>query len=100
MCHEKGSFSTLEFRRQLHKIAIQLQDALDICIHDNELLLIEHMPNHSDRQNYNGAHDRLLRAYDPDEAKERFQRHLRLRQLPQYSPGYVEQGFSDLGFGP
>ncbi|CZR59475.1 uncharacterized protein PAC_09367 [Phialocephala subalpina] len=55
-----------------------MQDALDICIHDNELLLIEHMPNQANRENFNSAHDRLLRDYDPDEGKERFQRHLRL----------------------
>jgi hypothetical protein len=46
---------------RLHKIAIQLQDALDICIHDNELLLIENMPEQADRQTYNIAHNRLLR---------------------------------------
>lgn len=63
---------------RLHKIAIQLQDALDICNHDNELLLIEHMSEQADRQTYNTAHNRLLRYYDPDEGKERFQRHLRL----------------------
>jgi hypothetical protein len=34
----------------LHKVALQLQDALDICIHDNELLLLEHMPSQSKLQ--------------------------------------------------
>jgi hypothetical protein len=63
---------------KLHKIAVQLQDALDICIHDNELLFIEHMPSQVDRENYHGAHDRLMRDYDPQKAQERFQRHLRL----------------------
>ena len=64
----------------LHKIATQLQDALDICIHDNEMLLIEHMPTQADHAHYRSARDRLLRDYDPDEAKERFQRHLRLEK--------------------
>lgn len=62
----------------LHKVTLQLQDALDICIHDNELLLLEHMPSQSDHESYRSARSRLLRDYDPDTAKERFQRHLRL----------------------
>ncbi|KAJ4349472.1 uncharacterized protein N0V89_008087 [Didymosphaeria variabile] len=62
----------------LHKVALQLQDALDICIHDNELLLLEHMPSQTDHQSYSNARSRLLRDYDPETAKERFQRHLRL----------------------
>ncbi|KAJ4299339.1 hypothetical protein N0V90_004584 [Kalmusia sp. IMI 367209] len=62
----------------LHKVALQLQDALDICIHDNELLLLEHMPSQTDQHSYSSARGRLLRDYDPETAKERFQRHLRL----------------------
>ncbi|KAF2180434.1 hypothetical protein K469DRAFT_692940 [Zopfia rhizophila CBS 207.26] len=42
------------------------------------------MPSQADRQNYNNAHNRLLRNYDPDEAKERFQRHLRLESNDRY----------------
>jgi hypothetical protein len=63
---------------KLHKIGVQLQDALDICIHDNELVFTEHMPSQADRENYQGAHDRLARDYDVDQQKERFQRHLHL----------------------
>jgi hypothetical protein len=63
---------------RLHKIATQLQDALNIYNHDNELLLIEHMPEQADRQAYNIAHNKLLRYYDPDQGTERFQRHLHL----------------------
>lgn len=62
----------------LHKVALQLQDALDICIHDNELLMLEHMPSQTDHHSYSSARSRLLQDYDPEMAKERFQRHLRL----------------------
>ena len=64
----------------LHKVAVQLQDALDICIHDNELLFLEHMPSQTDHRSYSDARSRLLRDYDPETAQERFQRHLRLEK--------------------
>ncbi|KAH9884177.1 hypothetical protein F4778DRAFT_774767 [Xylariomycetidae sp. FL2044] len=54
---------------RLHKLAIQLQDALDICIHDNELVLLEHMPTQANRPHY-----------DANEGEERYQRQLRLEQ--------------------
>ena len=63
---------------RLHKLAIQLRDALDMCVHDNELILIEHMPSHANYNDYALAHQRLLREYNPEERRERYERQLRL----------------------
>lgn len=64
---------------RLHKIAIQMQDALDVCIHDDELLLFEHMPSQNDEEYFHSVRERLLRGYEPYEGKERYQRHLSLQ---------------------
>jgi hypothetical protein len=64
----------------LHRVTLQLQDALDICIHDNELLLVEHMPTQADHQSLMNARNRLLRDYDHETGEERFQRRLRLAE--------------------
>lgn len=40
--------------------------------------MLEHMPSQTDHRSYSYARTRLLRDYDPETAKEKFQRHLRL----------------------
>ncbi|KAH8900763.1 hypothetical protein GQ53DRAFT_632176, partial [Thozetella sp. PMI_491] len=72
--------ANLDGYNRLHKIAIQLQDALDVCIHDNEVLFMQHMPSQADQDYFYMARERLLQYYDPDQGKERFQRHLTLER--------------------
>ncbi|KAH0556907.1 hypothetical protein GP486_005307 [Trichoglossum hirsutum] len=64
----------------LHKLSVQLQHALDVCEHDNELIAIEFSPVTANVRNYEKAHKRLLREFNPDEGKERYQRDLRLQE--------------------
>jgi len=63
---------------RLHKLATQLNQALAVCCHDNELILIEHCPAVANFNLYEEAHKRLLREFDQDDMKDRYERSLRL----------------------
>lgn len=64
----------------LHRVARAMTFSLDICIHDNGLLMLEHQPQLSNVSSYNLAHERLLGNFDPDEGTIRYDQNLRLDQ--------------------
>ncbi|KAH7304436.1 hypothetical protein B0I35DRAFT_445223 [Stachybotrys elegans] len=52
----------------LHKLATQLIYAINICVTDNELLLVEFEPMAANLDNYRASRTRLLKSFGPDGA--------------------------------
>lgn len=65
---------------RLHKLSVQLQLALYVCVHDNELILMESEPDVANYQHYQAAHKRLIQEFNPEEGMERYKRSLRFSE--------------------
>ncbi|KAL2693468.1 hypothetical protein Neosp_000028 [[Neocosmospora] mangrovei] len=63
---------------RLHRLALQVQYALDICIHDNELVLLQYHPQLIDESGYELAHQRICRTFDEDRGSIRYERSIRI----------------------
>ncbi|KAK4102047.1 hypothetical protein N658DRAFT_470579 [Parathielavia hyrcaniae] len=63
---------------RLHVISTTLKYALDICVHDNELVLVEHQPLIVNKELLLGSHRHLLRNFDPEEGIIRFDKKIKL----------------------
>ncbi|KAH8665631.1 hypothetical protein BGZ61DRAFT_593014 [Ilyonectria robusta] len=65
---------------RLHVMAASLKHALSVCIHDNELVLLEHQPPLANKEMFVQSHRSLLRNFDPDEGIIRFDKKIKLAQ--------------------
>lgn len=64
----------------LHRLALQVQYALDIIIHDNELVLLEHHPHIANEKSWENAHRRICRTFDQDKGTIRYERTIRIKK--------------------
>lgn len=62
---------------RLHRLALQIQYALEICIHDNELVLLQYHPQFANQSDYEFAHRRICRTFDEDRGSIRYERSVR-----------------------
>ncbi|KAK6216417.1 hypothetical protein LQW54_003621 [Pestalotiopsis sp. IQ-011] len=65
---------------RLHILAQQLNYALEICTHDNELLLMDHYPSEVNRLAYTNAYESSDRAFDIETQKVRYGRQLGVKE--------------------
>lgn len=65
---------------RLHVMAVALKHALSVCVHDNELVLLEHQPPLANKELFLGSHRSLLRNFDPEEGIIRFDKKIKLTQ--------------------
>ncbi|KAF5968668.1 hypothetical protein FCOIX_11276 [Fusarium coicis] len=62
----------------LHRLAMQVSYAVDICIHDNELVMLEHEPRLANDTSYDIAHRRICRIFDQDQGSIRYKRRIKI----------------------
>ncbi|RTE84434.1 hypothetical protein BHE90_001013 [Fusarium euwallaceae] len=65
---------------RLHRLALQIQYAIDICIHDNELVLLQYHPQLTNESDYEFAHRRICRTFDEDRGSIRYERSIRIEK--------------------
>ncbi|KAK4449795.1 hypothetical protein QBC34DRAFT_403998 [Podospora aff. communis PSN243] len=63
---------------RMHIMATTMRYALDVCVHDNELLLLEHQPFLMSRDSFAGSYRNLIRDFDPDEGVIRYDKQIKL----------------------
>ncbi|PGH11583.1 hypothetical protein AJ80_07053 [Polytolypa hystricis UAMH7299] len=66
---------------KLHKLALQLNNALDICTLDNELILLESAPGLQNMALYERAHRRLAMNFDLEHGEPQYEISLRLESM-------------------
>jgi hypothetical protein len=72
-----GSAGSEGYNR-LHVLATAMKHALDICVHDNELVMLEHRPTMMAGDTFALSYRNLMRNFDPDEGTVRFDKQLKL----------------------
>lgn len=65
---------------RLHVMAATIKYALDVCTHDNELVLLEHEAPLANKELFVSSHRSLLRNFDPAEGIILFDRKIKLAQ--------------------
>lgn len=65
---------------RLHVMATTIKYALDVCMHDNELVLLEHQEPLANKEIFASSHRSLLRNFDPAEGIILFDRKIKLAQ--------------------
>ncbi|KAM0418889.1 hypothetical protein ACHAPT_012154 [Fusarium lateritium] len=65
---------------RLHRLALQMQYAIDISVHDNELVLLQYHPNLANESDYGFAHRRICRTFDEDRGSIRYERSIRIEK--------------------
>ncbi|KAH8747579.1 hypothetical protein F5882DRAFT_491181 [Hyaloscypha sp. PMI_1271] len=63
---------------RLHIIGLAVCFALDVCLHDNELVMLEFQPPLANVETFSTAHKRLLRNFNPNEGTTRYDRNIKL----------------------
>ncbi|MBE3041322.1 hypothetical protein IMZ48_01800, partial [Candidatus Bathyarchaeota archaeon] len=64
----------------LHRLALQVQYAMDVVIHDNELVLLEHHPQIANEKSWEMAHRRICRTFDQEKGTIRYERTIRIKK--------------------
>jgi len=72
-----GSADSEGYNR-LHVLATAMKHALDICVHDNELVMLEHRPSMMSGDTFALSYRNLMRNFDPDEGTVRFDKQMKL----------------------
>ncbi|PNP82197.1 hypothetical protein FNYG_04386 [Fusarium nygamai] len=62
----------------LHRLAMQVSYSVDICIHDNELVMLEHEPGLANDKAYDLAHRRICKIFDQDQGSVRYKRRIKI----------------------
>ncbi|KAI1745487.1 hypothetical protein F4680DRAFT_402359 [Xylaria scruposa] len=63
---------------RLSTLAHAILYSADVCVHDNELIMLEHCAWWANVKTYTGIHRRLLKVFDPEEESVRYDRKIRL----------------------
>ena len=63
---------------RMHIMATTMKYALDVCVHDNELVLLEHQPLMMGKESFAGSYRNLIRDFDPDEGAIRYDKQIKL----------------------
>lgn len=73
--------SDSEGYNRLNRLARQMLYGIDICVHDNELLLLEHHPQLANEERYILVHRRINGLFDEELGSIRYERPIRIEQF-------------------